>query len=210
MVNTITHKGKAVIRGGQRIARNLNHNQFNTGHVLLSLLKTSTEHDRVYAILKTLDVPTADLQKEVIEQLGRGDKKSVSRILPTPDVNKMLSYAQAEAKSFGDEHIEPWHMLVALIAQGNAISRNVLSARGMTPGIIRQRSITIERHSKLNGLPTLAEIVVTGGAMSREEQRKVLLTLVSEITHDEKNPIQRHRILLLGKMIEDLFTVYQM
>ena len=105
------------------------------GHVMLGLL-----HDAgILRVLANWKIPPAEL-RQLIEPHVKGDTRlptSVEVGFSAP-VERVLKLAVEEAERLLHKHIEPEHLLIALLREDDPVAAARLKAYGMTPDSARE------------------------------------------------------------------------
>ena len=123
-----TDRGRHVMVHAQEEARALGHNYIGTEHLLLGLLR---ERDGLAArVLRVLDVSADAVRARIVEMIGRGEHVDPAAIRMTPRSKKVLELARRESKRLRHPCAGTEHMLLAIVAEGEGVAAQILSALG--------------------------------------------------------------------------------
>jgi hypothetical protein len=123
-----TDRARHVLVHAQDEARALRHNYLGTEHLLLGLLR---EHEGLAArALRVLDVSAEAVRARVVEMIGRGEDPDAGSIRMTPRTKKVLELARRESKRLRHPCAGTEHMLLAIVAEGEGVAAQILSALG--------------------------------------------------------------------------------
>ncbi|MDZ4384211.1 MAG: ATP-dependent chaperone ClpB, partial [Nitrospirota bacterium] len=115
----------------QKTAERYNHQQIDTGHILLSLIKQ--REGIVPQLLKRLEIDLTALEKEVHREMERiprvSGPGSAGQIYITPGLKGVLDAAEKEAEQMHDEYVSTEHLFIGL-AEGNDATAKILKNLG--------------------------------------------------------------------------------
>ena len=177
-INRFAKKTQQVLSQAVEEARHLNHDYVGTEHLLLGLVK---EDDGITVkVLKAMDVKpthvTRTLARVMSKREGRREGKRVSQPALTPSTKRVIQAAVDEARNMGHHYINPGHLLLGLLDQGECIAVQVLEKLGMDPKQVRTAAV---RH-----LLEAEETTPERGAKSKPSrpQTKLLDELAIDLT----------------------------
>jgi hypothetical protein len=123
-----TDRARHVLVHAQDEARSLGHNYLGTEHLLLGLLR---EREGLAArVLRVLDVSAEAVRARVVDMIGRGEDHDAGSIRMTPRSKKVLELARRESKRLRHPCAGTEHMLLAIVAEGEGVAAQILSALG--------------------------------------------------------------------------------
>lgn len=142
-INRFAKKTQQVLSQAVEEARHLNHDYVGTEHLLLGLVK---EDDGITVkVLKAMDVKpthvTRTLARVMSKREGRREGKRVSQPALTPSTKRVIQAAVDEARNMGHHYINPGHLLLGLLDQGECIAVQVLEKLGMDPKQVRTAAV---------------------------------------------------------------------
>jgi hypothetical protein len=118
-----TEQARKVVVLAQDEARTLRHNYVGTEHLLLSLLR---EGGVAAGALDRFDMTYEEVRAQVARIVGQGDEVATGQIPFTPRAKKVLDLSLREALESGDNYVEPKHILLGLVAEGEGIAARIL------------------------------------------------------------------------------------
>ena len=111
-------------------ARGFHHNFIGTEHVLLGLIKF--ESGMVTKVLRRLKVEDRAVRVEIEKWVGKGSVHEIPAILPyTPRVKNALRLAAREARALNHSRINPEHIFLGLILEGDGVAWRALTHLGI-------------------------------------------------------------------------------
>ncbi|HYM69255.1 MAG TPA: ATP-dependent chaperone ClpB [bacterium] len=125
-----TEKAQEALVAAQTLARDQNHAQIDTDHLLLALLG---QQDGVpAAVLGRIGADVGALRTRIEHELARRPKIHGGQD-PTiaPDLRRVLETAQAEAQRLKDEYISTEHLLLGIAADQNTAAGRDLAQAGV-------------------------------------------------------------------------------
>src|SRR4030065_1273285 len=124
-INKLTYKAQEAVTEAQKTAEGYNHQQVDTAHLLLSLIKQ--KDGIVPQILKRLGADITNIEKELHRELDRipriSGPGSIGQIYITQKLNDVFSAAEKEAELLHDEYVSTEHILIALTEIDSPLSR---------------------------------------------------------------------------------------
>ena len=170
MFMLFTDQARQVVVLAQHEARGLGHRSVGTEHLLLGLL---TEGESVAAsALESLGISLEEARDRVEEIAGRGQGAPAGHILFTPRAKKVLEGSLREALQLGHTYIGTEHLLLSLLAEGDAIPAQVLAGRGVADALVRERVVALltGRHEQADPKTRLVRLPVPVGLADVTEQ----------------------------------------
>jgi Clp amino terminal domain, pathogenicity island component/ClpX C4-type zinc finger len=138
----------------QEEARLLNHGFVGTEHLLLGVLHGG---DRVAAqALASVGVSLDAVREQLSEIVGVPQEHPRGEVPFTPRAKKVLELSLREARQLGHDQIEPEHLLLGIVREGEGVAARVLMNLGVTLGRVRQQVIKLmvgEHNARLIGPP---------------------------------------------------------
>ena len=129
-INKLTYKAQEAVAEAQKTAEGYNHQQVDTVHLLLSLIKQ--KDGIVPQILKKLGADITNIEKELYRELERIPRISgpgkIGQIYITQKLNDVFNAAEKEAEQLRDEYVSTEHILIALTEIDSSVSRILKSA----------------------------------------------------------------------------------
>lgn len=128
MMQRFTDDAQRVLSLAQDVALELGHDYVGTEHVLIGL--TKVKQGVAAKALQELDINTDDITEDVIQAVGKGNKKS-SSVYMTPRVKHVLELAVEVANRMNHNYVGTEHILLGLLSDGG----------GVAVGLLRNRNI---------------------------------------------------------------------
>ena len=139
-----TERGEKVMPVAEQEARRLNHAYVGTEHILLALARQETAVST--RVLANLGADLDTLRAEVDKFVRPGPEPVTRRTLPRlPRAERVMKYAQEEAKAMGHDYLGTEHFLLALTEEPNSIAAQVLANLNLTPPQIRAEVLSLVR-----------------------------------------------------------------
>lgn len=128
MMQRFTDDAQRVLSLAQDAALELGHDYVGTEHILIGL--TKVKQGVAAKALQELDINTDDITEDVIQAVGKGNKKS-SSVYMTPRVKHVLELAVEVANRMNHNYVGAEHILLGLLSDGG----------GVAVGLLRNRNI---------------------------------------------------------------------
>lgn len=128
MMQRFTDDAQRVLSLAQDAALDLGHDYVGTEHVLIGL--TKVKQGVAAKALQELDINTDDITEDIIQAVGKGNKKS-SSVYMTPRVKHVLELAVEVANRMNHNYVGTEHILLGLLSDGG----------GVAVGLLRNRNI---------------------------------------------------------------------
>ncbi|MDY5715367.1 MAG: Clp protease N-terminal domain-containing protein, partial [Veillonella caviae] len=128
MMQRFTDDAQRVLSLAQDAALELGHDYVGTEHILIGLIKV--KQGVAAKALQELDINTDDIIEDVIQAVGKGNKKS-SSVYMTPRVKHVLELAVEVANRMNHNYVGTEHILLGLLSDGG----------GVAVGLLRNRNI---------------------------------------------------------------------
>lgn len=128
MFEKFTEKGIKVIMLAQEEARRLGHNFVGTEQMLLGIIGEETSE--AAKVLAALNINLRNARIEVETLTGRGSGPVPVEIPFTPRAKRTLELAFEAAKKLDNNYINPNHLLLALVLEGEGLASKVIKNLG--------------------------------------------------------------------------------
>jgi ATP-dependent Clp protease ATP-binding subunit ClpC len=129
-----TGPAKRMVSFARKEAQARNNRFADTTHLLLGLL-----HDLVVvAALRTAGITPENVRELLDSTMSRDKHRPRSRILFTPGAAKALDLSHREASNLGARGVEPEHILLGLLREGEGIAAQLLVKQGATLDRMRE------------------------------------------------------------------------
>src|SRR3989338_5956151 len=132
-MNRLTYKAQETVAEAQKLTERYNHQQLDTVHLLLSMIK---QKDGITPqILGRLEIDLTSIEKDLFRELERltrvSGPGSMGQVYVTPKLKDVFDKAEQEAERLHDEYISTEHLLIGIVEVDDAVSR-ILKNRGVT------------------------------------------------------------------------------
>jgi ATP-dependent Clp protease ATP-binding subunit ClpB len=127
-----TTKAQAALQSAQRIAQEHSNQEVDGEHLFAALLEQ--EDGLIQPLLQKLGVPLAKISAEVEQALEKRVKvqgTTTSDIFTGQSLKRSLDAAEAQANKLKDDYISMEHLLLGLMAEGNAALKKIFSTHGL-------------------------------------------------------------------------------
>jgi ATP-dependent Clp protease ATP-binding subunit ClpC len=120
-----SHATSTVISFAGLLASEMHSDVICTEHLMLSLCQ---DHDTVIVLNKLVGLDNVKIWKTIIKEVGEVvPRKSYGQMRLTPRSQKVIGLAGRIAKhEFGLDHIEPWHLFLGILYEGDGLAAQVL------------------------------------------------------------------------------------
>jgi hypothetical protein len=127
---TLTLEARFTLECARNEAQRLGHNYIGTEHVLLGLINAGNEE--IPAVFEKMGVPCEKIRTEIEKLIGRGPQSPLIAKTPlTPRVKRALGLAAKETNSDQGACLEPKHLLLGLIREGDGVAARALKSLGV-------------------------------------------------------------------------------
>jgi ATP-dependent Clp protease ATP-binding subunit ClpB len=124
-INKMTQKSQEALQTAQNTAVKYGHVEVDTEHLLLALL--DQPDGLIPRLFNRMNVPLDELKRRLEDDLGRkprvsGPGMQPGKVYVTKAFSQLLVKAEEEMKTLKDEYLSVEHLVLAMIAEGNAIT----------------------------------------------------------------------------------------
>ncbi|EKY25601.1 negative regulator of genetic competence ClpC/MecB [Clostridium celatum DSM 1785] len=121
-----TERAQIILVEAQQESQNFKHGYIGTEHVLLGILK---ENGYAGQLLISKGVTIDKVRKMTEDYLGFGDDEiSTGEMLLTPRAKRLFDDSLEIARKYGNSFINPEHILLALINEGEGVAYTILTS----------------------------------------------------------------------------------
>lgn len=124
MFDRFSERSAKVFVTAQEEAKDLGHSYVGTEHLLLAILKLNDKP--LSAVLEKYGLTYARVKNEVISIVGMGMRGFIMSPQMTPRARKVTEIAFEEARMTGNEKIDPEHLLLGILREGEGIAIHIL------------------------------------------------------------------------------------
>ena len=130
-----TEPARDVVRLAREEAQLMRHGRVGTEHLLVALARAGD--DDAGAVLLAYGLTGEKARAAVVAMVGLGDDVARGEVPFSPAAHDALEGAWNEAMRLGHTHVEPAHLLLAILRPQDAVARRVLTSAGATPPAVR-------------------------------------------------------------------------
>ncbi|WP_448378485.1 ATP-dependent Clp protease ATP-binding subunit [Fervidobacterium sp.] len=124
MFDRFSERSAKVFVMAQEEAKDLGHSYVGTEHLLLAILKLNDKP--LSNILERYGLTYARVKNEVISIVGLGMRGFIMSPQMTPRARKVTEIAFEEARMMGSDKIDPEHLLLGILREGEGIAIHIL------------------------------------------------------------------------------------
>lgn len=146
-INKFTQKSMQAVNDCEKIAYEYGNQEIDQEHFLYSLL--SVEDSLIAKLITKMDINVDSFEAAVKGLLAKRTKVTGGQIFMSNDLNKVLIYAENEAKQMGDEYVSVEHLFLSLIKQPNKALKELFQTYGVTRDGFLQALSTVRGNQKV-------------------------------------------------------------
>lgn len=114
-INKFTQKSLQVVNECEKIAYEFGNQEIAQEHLLYSLL--TVEDSLIRKLINKMDIDESSFMEAAQRSLEKRTKVSGGQVYISNDLNKVLIYAENEAKEMGDEYVSVEHLFLSMLKQ---------------------------------------------------------------------------------------------
>lgn len=127
--NGFTGKGNEALNNAISVAEKLGHTYIGSEHLLLGILMTGS--GVAYSILSDNGVTASDVERLLVDTVGRGIPTELSPEHLTPRAKKVVENAIAGTRQMGNQFVGTEHILIGILSEGDNYAIRFLSELGV-------------------------------------------------------------------------------
>lgn len=129
-INKFTQKSMEAVSNCEKVAYDYGHQELAQEHLLYSML--TVEDSLINNLLEKMGLNIDSFRNEVETLLQKRPKVSGGNIYVGNDLNKVLIYAENEAKQMGDSYVSMEHLFLSLLSNASKEMKALFKATGVT------------------------------------------------------------------------------
>lgn len=146
-INKFTQKSLQAVNACEKIAYDYGHQEIEQEHLLYSLL--IIEESLIKKLIEKMDINQDAFLQQVQGLLQKRPKVSGGELFIGKDLNKVLIYAEDEAKQMGDEYVSVEHLFLSMIKNPNREIKDLFRGFGITRDRFLQALSTVRGNQKV-------------------------------------------------------------
>jgi ATP-dependent Clp protease ATP-binding subunit ClpC len=141
---------RAVLEHGRAEAARLHHDYLGTEHILLGLMRVpGTQAARVLST----DIDLESVRAQIEQLIGVGRDVPSGELPVSQRAQQLLHFAGREADQYGSAQIEPEHLLIGILREGEGTAMQVIMTLGVEPGRVLAEIPPYWRHDRRRHRP---------------------------------------------------------
>lgn len=146
-ISKFTQKSLEAVNQCEKIAYDNGNQEIDQEHLLYSLL--TIEDSLIHKLIQKMEIEPSALLLKVQELLNKKPKVTGGQVYISNDLNKVLIYAEDEAKRMGDAYVSVEHLFLSLIKQPNRELKQLFKEFGITRDAFLQVLSTVRGNQKI-------------------------------------------------------------
>ncbi len=147
-INKFTQKSMEAVQNCEKLAYDYGHQEIDQEHFLYSLI--TIEDSLIRKLLEKMDINTDVFEAQVRGLLEKRPKVSGNiQVYISNGLNKVLIYAENEAKAMGDEYVSVEHLFLSLLKQPNRDLKDLFKEFGITRDQFLQALSSVRGNKKV-------------------------------------------------------------
>ncbi len=129
-INKFTQNSVQAINNCEKLAYEYGHQEIDTEHLLYCLI--NLDDSLIKRLLEKMEINTEVFLAQVKGLLGKRTSVSGGQIYISNDLNKILIYAEDEAKNMGDSYVSVEHLFLSILKQPGKNVKELFKEFGIT------------------------------------------------------------------------------
>lgn len=147
-INKFTQKSMEAVQNCEKLAYEYGHQEIDQEHFLYSLL--TIDDSLIRKLLERMDINTDVFEAQIRGLLEKRPKVSGNiQVYISNGLNKVLIYAENEAKAMGDEYVSVEHLFLSLLKQPNREIKDLFKEFGITRDNFLQALSSVRGNQKV-------------------------------------------------------------
>ena len=128
-INKFTQKSVEAVQSCEKLAYEYGHQEIDQEHLLHCLL--TQEDSLIEKLIEKINGNSEGLLADLETELKRRPKVQGGQLHISNDLNKVLIYAEDEAKRMGDEYVSVEHLFLSMLAQPSRTMKQIFKNNGI-------------------------------------------------------------------------------
>ncbi len=146
-ISKFTQKSLQVVQDCEKVAFDYGNQEIDQEHLLYSLL--NVEDSLIQKLLKKMDITMEVFQAQAEGLIKKRPKVTGGQPYISNDLNKVLIYAENEAKQMGDEYVSVEHLFLSMLKQPNREIKGLFQDFRITRDSFLQALQTVRGNQKV-------------------------------------------------------------
>lgn len=146
-INKFTQKSMQAVQDCEKIAYDYGHQELAQEHLLYSLL--TIEDSLIKKLIEKMEIQPEVFEAQVIGLLKKRPKVSGGQVFVGNDLNKVLIYAEDEAKQMGDEYVSVEHLFLSMLKNPSKEIKGLLQSFGIDRNRFLQALSTVRGNQRV-------------------------------------------------------------
>ncbi|WP_343210077.1 ATP-dependent chaperone ClpB [Anaerolentibacter hominis] len=146
-INKFTQKSVQAVQNCEKTAYDYGHQEIDQEHLLYCLL--TLEDSLIYKLIQKMNGNADGLLADTEKLLAARPKVSGGQLHISNDLNKVLIYAEDEAKRMGDEYVSVEHLFLSMLSQPGRDIKQLFRNHGITREAFLQALSTVRGGQKV-------------------------------------------------------------
>jgi len=147
-INKFTQKSMEAVQNCEKLAYEYGHQEIDQEHFLYSLI--TIDDSLIRKLLEKMNINTDVFKAQVRDLLEKRPKLSGNiQVYISNGLNKVLIYAENEAKAMGDEYVSVEHLFLSLLKQPNRDIKDLFKDFGITRDNFLQALASVRGNKKV-------------------------------------------------------------
>ena len=146
-INKFTQKSMQAVQDCEKVAYDYGHQELAQEHLLYSLL--TIEDSLISKLVEKMEIQPEVFLAQVTGLLKKRPKVSGGQVYVGNDLNKVLIYAEDEAKQMGDEYVSVEHLFLSMIKHASREIKDLLKSFGIDRNRFLQALSTVRGNQKV-------------------------------------------------------------
>ena len=128
-INKFTQKSMEAVQNCEKIAYDYGHQELAQEHLLYSLL--TIEDSLIEKLIEKMEIQPEVFLAQVEGLLKKRPKVSGGKVFVGDGLNKVLIYAEDEAKAMGDEYVSVEHLFLSMLKHATKEMKGLFQSFGI-------------------------------------------------------------------------------
>ena len=146
-IQKFTQKSIQAVQDCEKVAYDYGHQELAQEHLLYSLL--TIEDSLIKKLIEKMEIQPEVFLAQVEGLLSKRPKVSGGQVYVGNDLNKVLIYAEDEAKRMGDEYVSVEHLFLSMLKQPSREMKELFRSFGIDRNRFLEALATVRGNQKV-------------------------------------------------------------